>query len=90
MHANEIPLGHLNYTEYKTLVVDDDVRPERPEEEEAPQMTDETWDLAERCWVKDPRARPTIDTVCTTMARLFEAYRHVPIPQVDFSYRRMF
>jgi hypothetical protein len=44
--------------------VQENVRPERPDADEAPQLTDDVWELAERCWVKDPKARPGINTVC--------------------------
>jgi WD40 repeat protein len=56
------------------LVVDRDVRPERPDTGEAPQLTDDTWALAERCWVKEPRARPNINTVSNAMGHLLEAH----------------
>ena len=42
-----------------------DVRPERPDCEEAPQLSDAVWGFAEKCWVKDPRAgRPL--ALCAT------------------------
>jgi hypothetical protein len=75
IHTNEIPFGHRTYREMVTLVVDLSVRPERPDEAEAPQLTDDTWQLAERCWVKEPRARPTIDQVRKTAGLLLQAYR---------------
>lgn len=67
--AAEIPLGHLPYQDFVDLVVKRDVRPERPEDEDAPQLSDELWGLAERCWVKDPRARPDAVAVCDEMTR---------------------
>jgi hypothetical protein len=51
------------------LVVKQDLRPNRPEDEEAPQMTDDLWQLAETCWVKNPTARPNVNTVCDAISR---------------------
>jgi serine/threonine protein kinase len=86
IHTNEIPLGHLSYVNFETLVVDRDVRPEQPDKREAPQMTDKTWDLATRCWVKDPHKRPTIDACCTTMGRLLEIQRPTQTSKVAYSF----
>jgi hypothetical protein len=85
IHTNEIPLGHLSYTEFDSLVVDRNVRPEYPDEEEAPQITAETWALAERCWVRDPRARPNISTVCETMEHLLGAHQRRQALKVTYS-----
>jgi hypothetical protein len=46
------------------LVMDEDVRPARPDEDEAPQLTNDVWRLAWQCWTKDPKARPDINAVC--------------------------
>ena len=67
---DEIPLGHVNHMDLIDLVVHRDVRPERPDCEEAPQLSDAVWGLAEKCWVKDPKSRPTVGVVCDTLARL--------------------
>jgi hypothetical protein len=39
-------------------------RPERPDRDEAPQMTDDVWCLAERCWTPTAFSRPSIDDIC--------------------------
>jgi serine/threonine protein kinase len=72
IHTNEVPLGHLSFMEVETLVVERNIRPEQPDGDEAPQMTDDTWDLAERCWVKDPHARPNVGAVCNIMKLFLE------------------
>src|ERR1700749_4659684 len=43
IYTNEIPLGHIEPGDFTQLVARDDVRPERPFEDEAPQMTDLLW-----------------------------------------------
>jgi len=51
--TNEIPLGHINYCDFIELVRQD-VRPQRPDDEDAPALSDAVWDIAEKCWVEDP------------------------------------
>jgi hypothetical protein len=48
------------------------VRPERPDNCEAPQLTDEVWQLVERCWVSDPRKRPISDTICDDIRSMLD------------------
>jgi hypothetical protein len=65
--TNEIPLGHVTYTDLIELVVQHDVRPEQPDNEGAPQLSDAVWELAKNCWVKNPKHRPTTSVVCDTV-----------------------
>jgi hypothetical protein len=83
IHTNEIPLGHISYTDFEALVADRDVRPEQPDEDDAPQMTEDAWELAVRCWAKDSRARPNINIVCDAMNRLLEA-QPITTPKVTY------
>jgi WD40 repeat protein len=48
------------------------VRPERSDAEDAPQLSDAIWDLAEACWVKDPKMRPTAAATCTILSHLLD------------------
>ena len=77
IHTNEIPLGHIQvkYSEFKKLVVNEDIRLERPESDEAPQMTDDIWQLAEDCWLKDPLSRPIINIVCDRISRFVNRHQ---------------
>jgi hypothetical protein len=69
MHANANPLNlHVGYSEFMKLIAIEGHRPERPDRDEAPQLTDEIWRLAERCWEGTASARPAIDEVCETIA----------------------
>jgi hypothetical protein len=52
------------------LVARKDIRPERPDVEEAPQLSDAIWELAENCWVKDAKQRPTAGDVCDRISHL--------------------
>jgi WD40 repeat protein len=53
-------------------VVRKNVRPERPDDEEAPQLSDGIWELAEACWLKNAKERPTAPALCTTVSHLLE------------------
>jgi hypothetical protein len=72
----EVPLGDVDHSQFIELVVRNDVRPERPDDEDdedsASQLTDAVWELAEQCWVKDPKKRPTADALCDSVAHLLE------------------
>jgi serine/threonine protein kinase len=70
IYTNEAPLGHV--VDFIELVVQRDVRPERPEDDETPHLSDAVWALAEQCWVKDPKQRPTAIAVCDTISHLLE------------------
>jgi hypothetical protein len=48
------------------------VRPERPGKDEAPELNDDIWELAERCWVKEPNLRPTAEGVSQTISHFLE------------------
>ena len=50
-----------------------DVRPERPDNEDVPKLSDGAWELAEKCWVKDPKSRPTASAVCDILSHLLAA-----------------
>ena len=71
IQTNEIPLQTLNfisYTDFIELVVNKGIRPERPDADEAPQMTDVLWQLAERCWATKATERPNADVVCDAIS----------------------
>lgn len=40
------------------------VRPERPEDDEAPQLSNNMWGLAEKCWIGDRTQRPKAGDLC--------------------------
>ena len=51
-------------------MVKHDIRPERPELEDAPGLTNEIWNLAEQCWRKDAKERPDAGTICGALRRI--------------------
>jgi WD40 repeat protein len=73
IYAQETPLGGLNLAEFVELVVREDVRPERPDDEDAPCLSDAIWKLAEMCWVKNPKDRPIASAVCDAITQLLDA-----------------
>lgn len=56
------------------------MRPERPYDDEAPQLTDAVWHLAENCWTKSPTARPSANAICDTIASLLNGSRGANTP----------
>ena len=50
-----------------------DVRPERPYNEDVPKLSDGAWELAEKCWVKDTKSRPTASAVWDILSHLLAA-----------------
>lgn len=64
IYTGNPPLYHIRYTDFIQFVVDRNVRPEHPEDDEAPQLSNNIWCLAEQCWVGDKTQRPTADDLC--------------------------
>ncbi|KAJ7627321.1 kinase-like domain-containing protein [Roridomyces roridus] len=80
LYTDEIPLMAVPYGDFIELVCRLDVRPERPDEDDCPRLTDGVWDLAEKCWKKDARARPTSRQIHDTIKILLMA-RSAPPPR---------
>jgi WD40 repeat protein len=55
-----------------------DVRPEQPDDEDAPHLSDAIWGLATKCWVKEPTHRPTASAVCNTLSHLHDVPATLP------------
>ena len=81
---DETPLSELHFFEFIELVAKQDLRPARPDYEDAPQLSDKIWALSEQCWAKDPKHRPTASTICGTISDLLDAahvtasFTHLP------------
>jgi len=58
--------------------VHSNVRPDRPDVGDSFGLSDELWDLARRCWQKDPIARPTAGVLCDDMKHCVHNRREVP------------
>ncbi|KAJ6559779.1 kinase-like domain-containing protein, partial [Mycena capillaripes] len=59
LHTDENPMSQVAYWDFVEVVFRLNVRPERPEPDDCPKLIDTVWALAESCWVKDPKLRPT-------------------------------
>ncbi|KAF7360950.1 Protein kinase domain-containing protein [Mycena sanguinolenta] len=53
------PWGILSERQIFRLVVQQDTKPERPDEDFG--LTDHVWDVMEKCWQRDSRRRPSFD-----------------------------
>lgn len=63
-YTGTTPLDNIHYTEFIEYVVDRNVRPERPEDDEVPQLSNDMWALAEQCWAGDRTRRPDGNSLC--------------------------
>jgi hypothetical protein len=70
IYTDEIPLGQISHAEFVNLVARQGVQPERPEDEDAPELSDDVWGLAERCWAQDPLNRPKATAICDFISQL--------------------
>jgi WD40 repeat protein len=52
--------------------VERNVRPERPDNEDAPHLSDAVWRLAEKCWDNNPTSRPTASALCDIISHLLQ------------------
>ncbi|KAJ7907038.1 kinase-like domain-containing protein, partial [Mycena leptocephala] len=57
LYSDETPLVNIAHTDFIELVFRLGVRPDRPEIEDVPRLTDSLWTLAEKCWLQDPKTR---------------------------------
>jgi len=70
--TNEVPLADVNYGDFIELVAKQDIRPEQPDAESAPHLSDAIWEIAEQCWVKETERRPTAEEVSGAILRIME------------------
>ncbi|KAJ6595916.1 kinase-like domain-containing protein [Mycena sp. CBHHK59/15] len=61
--TDENPFSSVAYGDFIELVFRLVVRPNRPDVDDFPKLGDSLWSLAERCWVADPKARPTAPNI---------------------------
>ncbi|KAJ6556800.1 kinase-like domain-containing protein [Mycena vulgaris] len=72
LYTDEIPLSSIAFNDFVEVVLRMGVRPERPDPEDIPRLTDSLWDLAQSCWTTEPRARLTARHVHDTLAHLIK------------------
>ncbi|KAJ7191425.1 kinase-like domain-containing protein [Mycena pura] len=83
LYLNENPFATLAYSDYIELVVRSGVRPQRPDAHECPRFDSSLWDLAQRCWAADPKARPSAAHVQDRISRSIAAVNPVTEPVAD-------
>jgi len=71
IYTGDVPLGHITHNIHD-LVVYKRVRPEPPEHHKAPQLTDEIWQLMERCWDDESHKRPNAVNVCDAIGAILD------------------
>lgn len=48
----------------------------RPDDDDAPDLSDVIWILATQCWVRNPKERPTAKAVANTITQIFDTSRN--------------
>ncbi|KAJ6523841.1 kinase-like protein, partial [Mycena capillaripes] len=59
LYTGNNPLSGIAHTDFIELVFRLGIRPERPDHDDVPKLSDSLWTLAEQCWLPDPTARPS-------------------------------
>ncbi|KAJ7671144.1 hypothetical protein B0H17DRAFT_1209097 [Mycena rosella] len=77
LYTDETPLVNIAHTDFIELVFRSGVRPERPDLEDVPKLTDSLWTLAEKCWLQDAKARPTAGQI---HALVVDIISETPVP----------
>lgn len=65
----EIPWVSVSISQLPSLVIQN-IRPDQPDEEDCPDMTDEIWSIITQCWANNPKERPGADAVGHMIADL--------------------
>ncbi|KAF7358833.1 Kinase-like protein [Mycena sanguinolenta] len=78
LYTDEVPMALVPHGDFIELVFRLGVRPERPDENECPRMNDGIWGLAERCWAKDAKVRPTARQLHDSIKELMVGYTPEP------------
>lgn len=82
LFTGEVPLSNIHPVRFQDAVINN-TRPQRPDEYDAPQLTDQIWTIAAACWAKHPESRPTAESLCRDIKFILDA---PPMPVPDTSY----
>ncbi|PPR08181.1 hypothetical protein CVT24_001531 [Panaeolus cyanescens] len=72
IYTDETPLGHLSPSQLQDTVLKYNTRPDKPDVEDAPTMTEDIWRLVTECWASQPVFRPTAPIVCDRLKTLYD------------------
>ncbi|KAK2462742.1 hypothetical protein APHAL10511_005260 [Amanita phalloides] len=85
IYMNETPFSNVGYGDFLELVGRNHIRPQRPDDGEVPELSDEVWDLAERCWTHIAKKRPITSQVCDDIAHLLHTRQTLTRPTISRS-----
>ena len=68
------PFARMGKMELACKIVLEDERPPRPRDSEKLGFSDKVWDSLQRCWEKEPSARPSIDVVSACLKQAAETW----------------
>ena len=74
MLTGTAPFARRGKTELVCQVVFENERPPRPRDSEKLGFTDKVWGSLQRCWEKEPSARPKIDAVSACLKHAAETW----------------
>ncbi|KAF7362950.1 Kinase-like protein [Mycena venus] len=85
LYTGDIPLSGIAHTDFIELVFRLGIRPERPDLNDVPKLSDPLWTLAEQCWLQDPKARPSAgqihDLIVDVISQLVEKLPEQSVPE---------
>lgn len=62
-----VPFGNLARSFAVVAVIMKGTRPKKPEDAASLGFTDGLWEIVERCWLIDKRARPTLQAILSCL-----------------------
>ncbi|KAJ7457405.1 kinase-like domain-containing protein [Mycena latifolia] len=77
LFSREVPLGHIFPQDLRSLVVDEDLRPDILGSDDKPVMPPDAWAVAVKAWAKNPQERPTAAVLCDMLVQLQGASKAV-------------
>lgn len=77
--TDEVPFQDLEEDHIRSLVIEDDARPEQPDDDKDEMttrgLTDSFWTLIEQCWTKEKAKRPTFPDISVRLRPLITSGR---------------
>ena len=68
------PFGRISKTDLACKVVLENDRPSRPRDSEKLGFSDDIWESLQRCWDKEPSARPSVGNISVCLKRTAETW----------------
>jgi len=83
VYTGQIPFGPDPPSLLIDLILQNNIRPEKPNPDSAPHFTYNIWELAEQCWVKEATERPSAYSVSLKIGAFIRIQDLEKSPKVD-------